>query len=285
MSMKELQTVALGLAIVFIDVGNPDWVADPVGWLLVLVGIAAVKERLSDYGYLLTTAWVCLALSVVTWPPDSVPTLDETLGWMFSLPTLAFCFMLADSLTDATVPDLATRFRVISWLYALVTVLPLFPLLLDWDWLETPAQVLVILAHVVLVLSLFSASDDDAVPPAGGEATEDRKAGSRSGGSGDRGGTSGGTSGGTKAKVATVADKTKERAKETVDTVSDNVRAAAQDTAQSVKETAETVKEKASSDGRPSGDQKPGGRTDGRSATQSRSAAEAESVAEGRHKA
>jgi hypothetical protein len=281
MPMKELQTVALGLAIVFIDVGDPDWVADPVGWLLVLVGIAAAKEQLSDYGYLLVTAWVCLALSVVIWPPDSVPTLDETLGWMFSLPTLAFCYMLADSLTDATVPDLATRFRVISWLYALVTVLPLFALLLDWEWLETPAQVLVILAHVVLVLSLFSASDDDAVAPARGEAADDRKAGSRSSGPQDRSGTSGST----KAKVATAADRTKERAKETVDTVSDNVRAAAQDTAQSVKDTAQTVKEKASTDGRPSGGQKPGGGAGG-SATQSRqSAAEAGAAAEGRHKA
>jgi hypothetical protein len=282
MPMKELQTVALGLAIVFIDVGDPDWVADPVGWLLVLVGVAAVKERLSDYGYLLVTAWVCLALSVVTWPPDSVPTLDETLGWVFSLPTLAFCYMLADSLTDATVPDLASRFRVIAWIYALVTVLPLLALLLDWEWLETPAQVLVVLAHVVLVLSLFSASDDDAVPPARAEATDDRKAGSRSSGSQD----SGGAPAGTKAKVATAADRTKERAKETVDTVSDNVRAAAQDTAQSVKDTAQTVKEKASPDGRPSGDQKAGGRTAGRSAQESRkSDAEAEAAAEGRHKA
>ena len=280
MPMKELQTVALGLAIVFIDVGDPDWVADPVGWLLVLVGIAAVKERLSDYGYLLVTAWVCLALSVVTWPPDSVPTLDETLGWMFSLPTLAFCFMLADSLIDATVPDLASRFRVLSWAYALVTVLPLFPLLLDWEWLATPAQVLVVLVHVVLVLSLFSASGDDAVPPARGGATEDRKTRSRSGGSQD----GSGAPGGTKAKVATAADKTKERAKETVDTVSDNVRAAAQDTAHSVKETAQTVKEKASSDGRPTGDQKPG-RAGGRGPESPQSVAEAEAAAEGRHKA
>lgn len=209
--MKELQTVALGLVVVFLDVGSPDWVADPIGWVLVLVGIAAVKERLSDYGYLLVTAWVCLTLSVVTWPPDSVPTLDETLGWVFSLPTLAFCYMLADSLTDVTRPDLATRFRVICWIYVLVTLLPLLPLLLDWEWVATPAQVLAILVNVVLVISLFSASDEGAVLPADGESAEDPKVGQRGTSSGSKG-RSRSTPDSTKAKVATAADKTKERA-------------------------------------------------------------------------
>lgn len=163
--MKELQSVALGLVVVFLDLppDGPDWVADPIGWLLVLVGIAAVRERLTDYGYLQVTAWVCLALSVVTWPPDSVPHLDDTLGWVFSLPTLAFCFLLADSLTDVTRTGLARRFRFLSWMYALVAVLPLLFLLAAWESLETPTRILTIVVNVVMVLSLFSASDDDAV--------------------------------------------------------------------------------------------------------------------------
>lgn len=163
--MKELQSVALGLIVVFLDVGNPDWVADPLGWILVLIGIAAVKDRLTDYGYLQLTGWVCLALSVVTWPPDAVPALDDTLGWLFTLPTLAFCFLLADSLTDVTEPSLSRRFRAVSWLYALVTVLPLLPLLLAWEWMSVPAQVATVLAHVVLVLTLFRASDEDTALP------------------------------------------------------------------------------------------------------------------------
>jgi hypothetical protein len=161
--VKELQTVALGLVVVFIDVGNPDWVADPVGWLLVLVGIAAVKDRLTDYGYLQVTGWVCLALSIVTWPPDALPALDEAMRWLFNLPTLAFCFLLADGLSDATGPGLARRFRTISWAYGVVTVLPLLPVVLAWEWLSTPAQVLAVVVNVVLVLSLLQASGDDAV--------------------------------------------------------------------------------------------------------------------------
>ena len=46
--MKELQTVALGLIVVLVDVGDPDWVADPLGWLLILVGIAGVRAELPD---------------------------------------------------------------------------------------------------------------------------------------------------------------------------------------------------------------------------------------------
>jgi hypothetical protein len=161
--VKQLQTVALGLIVVFLDVGTPDWVADPLGWILVLIGLAAVRERLADYAWLRATAWVCLALAVVTWPPDSVPYLDDTIGWLFSLPTLAFCFLLADSLYDVTEPGLAQRFRVLCWLYALVTVLPLLWLLAGWEWLATPTTVLTILVNVVLVISLFAASDEDAV--------------------------------------------------------------------------------------------------------------------------
>jgi hypothetical protein len=174
--VKELQSVALGLIVVFLDLppDGPDWVADPIGWLLVLVGIAAVREQLTDYGYLQVTAWVCLALSVVTWPPDSVPYLDDTLGWAFSLPTLAFCYLLADSLTDVTEPDLAQRFRVLCWMYALVAALPLLVLLAGWEWLETPSRVLTILVHVVMVISLFGASDEDAV--------RDRREGAAEGG-------------------------------------------------------------------------------------------------------
>jgi hypothetical protein len=161
--VKELQSVALGLIVVFVDVGSPDWVPDPIGWILVLVGLAAVKDRLTDYGYLQVTGWVCLGLSVVTWPPEAVPALDETLGWLFSLPTLAFCFLLADSLTDVTEPGLARRFRLISWGYAVVTVLPLLPLALGWEWMSTPGLVVTIVVHVALVLSLYRACDEDAL--------------------------------------------------------------------------------------------------------------------------
>jgi hypothetical protein len=220
--VKELQSVALGLAVVFLDYGDPDWVADPIGWLLVLVGIAAVKERLTDYGYLQVTAWVCLVLSVVTWPPDSVPTLDETLGWVFSLPTLAFCFLLADSLTDVTQESLSQRFRTIAWVYALVTVLPLLALL-GWEWLETPARVLTIVIHVVMVLSLFSAADEDSVLPApaqGGEATTTTD--TADSGSGTRSG---------KQAPAEAADKTKDRAKAAPGAAAGNVRRVAKDTA------------------------------------------------------
>ena len=75
-----------------------DWVADPIGWVLVLLGLAAVKDGSRNCRGLGITAWVCLAVSVLSWPADSVATLDASLGWLFSLPTIAWCFLMCDAL-------------------------------------------------------------------------------------------------------------------------------------------------------------------------------------------
>lgn len=240
--MKELQTVALGLIVVFVDVGSPDWIADPLGWLLVLVGIAAAREHITDYGYLSLTAWVCLLLSVVTWPPESVPHLDSTLGWLFSLPTLAFCFMLADSLTDVTTPDLAGRFRAICWAYAVVMVLPLVVLLMGWDSLQTPSELLAILVNLVLVISLFSASDEDNLLTADDE-DEDADTSSDKGSDKDTG------------KVASAAESAKEAAKDTVGNLKQTVRGGTAETVASAKGAAKDVKDKVQKTGTDSDDE------------------------------
>ena len=92
----------MGLVIVFLDVGSGgwDWIADPFGWVLVLFGLAPLKERLPAHRGAVVSAWVCLVVSVIILPPDSVDTIDPTLGWLFSLPTIAFCFVLCDALDD-----------------------------------------------------------------------------------------------------------------------------------------------------------------------------------------
>jgi hypothetical protein len=166
--VKELQTLALGLVIVFVDVSTPDWVADPVGWVLVLIALAAVKEQLPDYTQVSLAAWVSLELSIVTWPGSSVAHLDGWLELLFSLPVLAFCFLLCDSLRDVTVPDHAVRFRVLCWCYALLVLAPVAIYGLDWGRLQTPATIFAVVVNLALVLVLFGASDEDAVLPAEG---------------------------------------------------------------------------------------------------------------------
>jgi hypothetical protein len=190
--VRSLQTVAMGLIIVFVDVGSGgwDWVTDPVGWVLVLLGLAPVKERLPAYPGVVISAWVCLVVSVLTLPPDSVDMIDPTLGWLFSLPTLAFCFLLCDSLADVTDGGLAVRLRLLRFVFILLAVLPGLVYLGGLEWLTIPAAVVAVVANVTLVLSSWSAGDEDeeewklpdrdsrskpVAPPVGSEATEPAK--------------------------------------------------------------------------------------------------------------
>ena len=57
----------------------------------VLLGLSAIREVVPNHRGLVITAWVCLAVSVIIYPPDSVATLDDSLGWVFSLPTVVWC--------------------------------------------------------------------------------------------------------------------------------------------------------------------------------------------------
>ena len=43
--MAALQTVAMGLVLVFLDVqpSGWDWIPDPLGWVLVLLGLSGLK--------------------------------------------------------------------------------------------------------------------------------------------------------------------------------------------------------------------------------------------------
>ena len=116
----------MGLVIVFLDVapGGWDWIADPLGWVLVLMGLSPLKELVPGHVGIVVSAWVCLVVSVLVFPPDSVATLDPSLGWLFSLPTIGFCFLLSDALADCTPDSLAVRFRWLRAAFVVVGVLP-----------------------------------------------------------------------------------------------------------------------------------------------------------------
>ena len=195
--MRSLQTVAMGLVIVFLDVGSDgwDWVADPVGWILVLVGLAPLKERLRGYAALVVVAWACLAVSVLTLPPDSIDSIMPTLGWLFSLPTIAFAALLCGSLAAATDGSRSVWFRSLGGFFVIVAVLPAVVYLVGLDWLTVPAAVAAVLANVALVFSTWGAGAEDD-EQAEGVATERRATVTP----GDSGTDSGGDSGGGRKK-------------------------------------------------------------------------------------
>lgn len=172
--MDTLRSVALGLLVVFLDVGSNgwDWVADPAGWILVLLGLSPLKEVLPAHTALVVTAWVCLAVSVLTFTPGSVASIAPVLGWLFSLPTLAFCFLLCDSLGDAVEsrdPSLAVRVRWLRTAFVVVAALPLLVYGFGLDEARVPIAVLAVACNVLLLFWVWSAGDnsgEEAAAPA-----------------------------------------------------------------------------------------------------------------------
>lgn len=148
-----MQTIAMGLLVIVLDVPATgwDWIADPLGWVLVLLGLNAVRDVLPNHRGLGITAWVCLAVSVIIYPPDSVATLDDTLGWVFSLPTVVWCFLVCDAMHDVAEGG---RRSALLWLrnaFVLVGLLPLVVYLADLDQLTVATAVLAVAANVVLI--------------------------------------------------------------------------------------------------------------------------------------
>ena len=161
--MGALQTVAMGLVLVFLDVSPSgwDWIPDPLGWVLVLLGLNPLKELLPNHTGTTVTAWLCLVVDVVIWPPGSVAKVDDSIGWLFSVPTIAFCFLVCDALTDRTE---GTQQAVFRWLrngYVVVAVVPLLVYWVGWERLTTPAAVVAVVANVVLVVALWSAGEEE----------------------------------------------------------------------------------------------------------------------------
>jgi hypothetical protein len=155
-----LQTVVMGLVIVFVDVPPDgfDWVADPLGWLLVVLGLAPLKAALPNHTGLTVTAWICLAFAVVSWPEGSPATLSPELGWLFSIPTLAWCFLVSDAVADATEGRLRLVMLLLRNAFVVVTPLPGLVYLAGADWLSVPAEVLILVANVLLLVALWAAS-------------------------------------------------------------------------------------------------------------------------------
>src|SRR5690349_5144690 len=148
----------MGLLIVILDVplSGWDWVADPLGWVLVLLGLSAVRDEVPNHRGLSITAWVCLVVSVIIYPPGSVATLDDSLAWVFSVPTVVWCFLVCDALHDVADGGRRTTLLWLRNLFAVVAVLPLLVYLAGVDWLTVPTAVLAVGANVALLYLLWT---------------------------------------------------------------------------------------------------------------------------------
>jgi hypothetical protein len=105
--VRPLHAVALGLVVVAIyaRAGEYDLLPDPIGWLLVLLGLKALTSRVDVP--LQGIAWVLGALAVLASAALSVPDVfdwfedaDPALRWAMDVPALAFCAVLCHGLAQ-----------------------------------------------------------------------------------------------------------------------------------------------------------------------------------------
>ena len=158
--MTPLQKVAMGFVIVLVDaffLGGWDAVPDPVGWGLVLAGLLALRGRVAGTDTLLGTAVVCGIVSVVTYPPAVGAHLDPSMGWLLSLPQLAFVVLACSALAPYA-EELASRLRTLRWVFVALAVAPVLVFGGHLQTLATPTAVVAVLADIYFVYLLFRLS-------------------------------------------------------------------------------------------------------------------------------
>ena len=156
--MKPLPWIAMGLLIVALSARarGVDLLADPVGWLLVLLGVHRFGRLPSAVSWL---SAVALVVSAFLWWPgvaDELADQDMALVWAASVPELAAMATLCAGLARVAGPAGDRRAR--AWLgtaavLAVVTALAPLPVLAAER--DIDSVLLLGLATVVLVIALL----------------------------------------------------------------------------------------------------------------------------------
>lgn len=162
--MKPLQSIGLGL--VWLILSTPqeavDWFADPVGWVLVLLGLRGLRaaDGLERYRPTLwAVALVALAISVAFWLPagsDWLTDAEPAVGWAADLPRFGFFAVLCHALVPAARESHdPRRVTAIGWLrtaetgLVAVMIAPVLVFGAGWSSLEgytgLAAQILMLL--------------------------------------------------------------------------------------------------------------------------------------------
>jgi hypothetical protein len=166
-----LQRIAMGMVIVigsavFPANPSPSWehydaLADPAGWLLVVLGMVALAR--ADDAFV-TARWLAVLAGVVSvpmWFPQLHHHLDASGEWFASLPQLAFCLALSREIgllgARQTPADgyVAKRFGLMVWGFAVIAVLPVLALGGGLSTLESTTLLVSLVVNVAFVYLLF----------------------------------------------------------------------------------------------------------------------------------
>lgn len=159
-AMTPLQKVAMGLVLTLVDpvLGGFDAVPDVLGWVLVLLGLRDLRDRIA-VGTLVGLALVSALVSLATLRPELVADLPESTGWLLSLPQIVFSLLLCLALARAGAPR-ARAFRRLAWAFGVVAAGPVVLYGGGVDALLVPLALLVVAANVYLVYLLFRSAGE-----------------------------------------------------------------------------------------------------------------------------
>jgi hypothetical protein len=175
-----LQKIAMGLVVVLVPANFPrdphpvwrfyDALPDPVGWVLVLVGLSALA-RASDLD-LDVARWLgalALLASVPLWfpqvshllVPEYNPRIAVSFQWFVALPQTLFSLFLVRTIGRAAIDEqprdtyVAGRFGVLTWGLAAMLVLPVVAYGGGVESLEDPTLLLIGIVNIAVVYYLF----------------------------------------------------------------------------------------------------------------------------------
>lgn len=144
--------------------GGYDLLANPLGWVLVLVGTRLLPEPIAR-GTLLYVGSLALLVSIPLWVPEflgAVAREDPSLEWAVSLPALAFSGLLFQQLGQAAQSSgERTPMTVLQGLVTLTVIVAALPVLVfgaGWDALSDLTGGSAQLLNLVTVVVLFSYS-------------------------------------------------------------------------------------------------------------------------------
>jgi hypothetical protein len=159
--MTPLQKIAMGLVITLVDavIAGYDAVPDVLGWVLVVMGLLELRDRMT-VSTLLPLAVIAGVVSLASLRPALLEDLPESTAWLLSLAQIAFSFVLCAEVATLVGDPLAGRFRVLRWVFLVVGAGPVLLYGGGIDVLLVPLAVLAVAAGVYLVYLLFRASTE-----------------------------------------------------------------------------------------------------------------------------
>lgn len=165
--MKPLQSAAMGFIFIALYAlfSGYDAYADPVGWVLVLLGVRRLPATTPLRFATLYTGVLALAVSVPLWfkaPRAALADLDPSLAWAADLPAFACAALLCHGLAlAATEVDDVRSARWLSTVRTVLVVVAVIPVLVFGGGLEqlaAPASTAAQLAYLALIWLLFTYS-------------------------------------------------------------------------------------------------------------------------------